>query len=307
MRTSLRLVVALGSASLIGAGLLLACSDDTSVNASTDASVPPIPDGGPGTDAPNTPDAADSAPPFDGGFVVDTFDELLATELCKSLARCCYGNPMPAEGGADGGTFDNAACIANLKNFGFQGSNLGTGLKDAGNVTLDQVSADDCVNKVKSLKCDLPGTDYTAALTACFKVYSGKLAPGAACNGTVECQPGNYCKASSTAADAGPAGTCTAIAALGGGCGQNPNSLTEFEETCSYRGSGVNGTFCKWTDPAGPTDLDAGDWKCTAAQAMGTQCVSSTWCKDSICDPVTSLCTSPDMLFQQQCGTFRKP
>jgi hypothetical protein len=40
---------------------------------------------------------------------------------------------------------------------------------------------------------------------------------------------------------------------------------------------------------------------------MGTQCVSSTWCKDSICDPVTSLCTSPDMLFQQQCGTFLKP
>ena len=308
MKNSLRLVVALGAASFFGAALLLACSDDTAVNASTEAGVTPVPDGGGGADSPNAADAADSAPPFDGGFVVQTFDSVLATELCKTLARCCYGSPMPAEGGADGGTFDVAACQANLANFGFQGSNLGTGIKDAGNVSIDQVSADDCVNKVKALQCDLAGTDYTTARASCFNVYSGKLAAGAACNGPVECQKGFFCKGQLD----GGTGVCTAIQALGGNCGQNPDSLTEYEDTCSYRGGGNTGNFCKWTsdpsNPAGPTANDPATWTCTAAGGMGTACVSSTWCKDTICDPTTSLCTSPDMLFSgPACTTFRTP
>ncbi len=302
MRNSLRLAVALGGASIIGATLLLACSDDTSVNASTEAGVPPTGDGGP--DSPISPDAADTAPPFDGGFVVQTFDTVLATELCKTLARCCYGNPMPAEGGADGGTFDVAACQTSLANFGFGGSNLRSGVDDGGNVTLDQVSADDCVNKVKALKCDLPGTDYTAVRAACFNVYSGKLAAGAACNGPSECQKGLFCKGQFD----GGTGACATIQPLGGNCGQNPDSLTEYEDTCSYRSSGNTGNFCRWTAPPNGPDLDAGDWSCAAAGGMGTACVSSTWCKDTICDPNTSVCTSPSMLFSgSACTTFLKP
>ncbi|MDB4938585.1 MAG: hypothetical protein JWP87_5557 [Labilithrix sp.] len=304
MRNSLRLVVALGAASMFGAALLLACSDDTSVDVNTDAGIDGAKPDAPQADT-SPPDAGgDTAPPFDGGFVVDTFDTVLATELCKSLARCCYGSPMPAEGGAgDGGTFDNQKCINSLKDFGFQGSNIGTALRDAGNVTLDQLSADDCINKIKAIKCDLPGTEYTAARASCFAAYTGKLGAGTACRGSVECQNGFFCKGQVD----GGTGVCTAIRPLNGPCGDNPTSLTEYEEACSYRAGGGTGNYCRWTnDPANQVELDAGEWKCVASAGMGTGCVSSTWCKDTICDPTTSLCTSPDKLFEGQCGTYLK-
>lgn len=306
MRNSLRLVLALGAASAFGAALLLACSDDTSVNASTEAGTP-VPDAAfdspPESDAGF--DAADTAPPFDGGFVIESFDSVLGTELCKSLARCCYGTDMPAEGGADGGTFDLNACVAAAVQFGFQGSNLGTAeLRDAGNIVLDQVAADDCINKVKAIKCDLPGPDYTAARMACFGVYTGKFDVGHACKAAGECKRGLYCKGEF---DGGP-GACAAVEALGGPCGLNPDHPTEYEEACSYRASGDTGRFCKFYDFAGGgTDLDAGDWKCTAAGGAAASCATSTWCTDTICDPNTSICKTPDRLFDEQCASYLKP
>lgn len=308
MRNALRLVLAVGGASIFGAACLLACSDDTSVD--TTVKEAGTGDGG-GIDSPvETDGGADTAPPFDGGFVLDTFDTLLATEICKSLARCCYGTPTPADGGADGGTFDMAKCVANLEPFGFQGSNLGVGLglRDAGNVTIDQVSADSCISKIKALSCDLPGTEYTAARAACFGVYSGKLADGASCKGSAECKRTSFCKGLVGDGGAGgAAGTCTAIQPVGGGCGDNPNSLSEFEEACSYRAGGDTGNFCKFNDNGGaPPDLAPADWKCAAAGAVGDPCVSSTWCKDSICDPDTSKCKTPDRLFDDACKTFLK-
>lgn len=306
MRNALRLVVALSGASVVGAVLLIACSDDTSVNASADGGPAPGPDssfdGGEGGGGDG---GADTSPPFDGGFVLDTFDTRLATELCGSLARCCYGTTMPAEGGADGGTFDQTACVAHFERIGFQNSQLGTEIKDGGNVVLDQVSADDCITKIKGLSCDLPGPEFSAARAACFKVYSGKFAAGQACKGAVECQHGLYCKGQVD----GGAGVCTAIQALNGPCGANPSSDTEYEETCSYRGSGDTSNYCKFYEFTGPGagDLDAGDWKCTAAAGMGAPCATGTWCKDTICDPTTFACTSPDQIFQQSCGAFLKP
>jgi hypothetical protein len=303
MRNALRLVLALSGASIFGATLLLACSDDTAVKASTEAGVPPGPDGG-GTDSPIGDGGADTAPPFDGGFVVDTFDTVLATELCKSLARCCFGTSMPAEGGADGGTFDMNQCVRTLQSVGFQGSNLETELRDAGHVALNQVAADDCITKIKALTCDLPGTEYTATRASCFSVYAGKLAAGSSCRGSVECQPGNFCKGIVTD---GGTGVCTALSALNGPCGANPDSLTEYEETCSYRAGGGTGNYCHWTDdPATQAENDAGTWTCLAAGGMGASCVSSTWCKDTICDPDTMLCTSPNMIAKGQCTTFVK-
>ena len=298
MRNSLRLVLALGGASVLATAFLLACSDDTQV------SVDPTEAGSEAgkTDSPSGDAGADTAA-FDGGFAVATFDDVLATELCKSLARCCYGTPTPAEGGVDGGSFDQAGCVANLGAFGFQGSNLGTAkLRDAGNVVLDQVSADDCINKVKALKCDLPGTDYTAARAACFGAYSGKIAAGQACNGAVECQAGLFCKGQVD----GGAGVCTAIRPLGGACGDNPNNPTEYEEACSYRGSGGSGVYCKYYDFADGGDLDAGDWKCTAAEGADAGCFASTWCKDTICKEDTFVCATPDRLFDSACNRFVK-
>lgn len=308
MRNTFRLALALGAATTFGAALLLACSDDTSVSTTTDAGT----DGG-GVDAPRgdtstLPDSGgpDTSPPIEAGpsYSLATFDTVLATELCKSLARCCYGSSMPAEGGVnDGGTFDLNACVNDFKDNGFQGSALGSAFRDSGTVTLDQASADDCVNKVKAIKCDLPGPDFVAARAACFGVYSGKLGAGQTCKGHVECQPGFFCLGQVD----GGTGKCTAVSALNGPCGQNPDSFTEYEEACSYRAGGGSGNYCHWTDdPAVGTPLAASAWKCVPAAGAGSKCASSTWCKDAICDPDTLRCTSPDKLFAPQCTKFVK-
>lgn len=299
MRNALRLVLALSGASIVGAGALLACSDDTSVNASTEAGVPPGPDGG-GLDSPSGDGGADTAPPFDGGFVLDTFDTVLATEICKTLARCCYGTTTPAEGGADGGTFDMAACVALSVQNGFEGSNLGVEIKDAGNVTLDQVSADDCVNKIKALSCNVTGTDHAAAQAACFNAYSGKFTAGQPCKASVECQHGLFCNGQLD----GGSGTCAAIRGVGGNCGDNPDHPTLYEETCSYRASGDTGNYCRWHDFGTDMDLDAGEWKCASASDAGAPCETTNWCKNTICDDTSFLCVSPDMLFATSCGRF---
>ena len=302
MRNSLRLMGALGGAAIFGAALLLACSDDTNVSPTTEAGTDAKGDS-PQADTSTVDGGPDTSPPFDGGFVVETFDNVLADELCRSLARCCYGNPNPPDGGVDGGSFDVSACRATALKVGFQGSNLGTGaLRDGGNVTLDQVKADDCVNKIKALKCDLPGPEYAAARSACFMAYAGKLGASQACMGAVECQPGFFCKGQ---LDGGP-GVCTSVRPPGGACGDNPDSPTEYEEACSYRGSGANGQYCLWTNVTTGVDLAPADWKCSAANGVDAGCATGTWCKDSVCDPNKAVCTSPERLFDNQCAQFIK-
>lgn len=307
MRKSLRLALAVSGASLVGATFLIACGDDTEVTTGTDAGAEA------GTDARfDSPqndtglvDAgtdSDSDADIDAGFVLDKFDTTLATTICESLARCCYGTPTPGDGGADGGTFDKAACVTKFEQLGFQNSNVGPELKDGGNVVLNQTSALDCINKVKALTCDVPGAEYVAARVACFAAYRGKLAAAAPCKGAAECQMGHFCKG----ANDGGAGVCTALRPLGGPCGDNPDHPSEYEEACSYRAGGETNTYCKFYD-FGSGDLDAGDWKCTASGAPATNCATSNWCKDSICDPGTAVCKTPDKIFDDSCGTFLKP
>ena len=300
MRNVLRLAVALSAASIFGAALLLACSDDTSVNASTDGGTIPVPDGG-GSDSPSAVDAGpDTSPPFDGGFVVSTFDGVLVTELCKTLARCCYGTTMPAEGGADGGTFDTAACQTAYGMIGFEGSNADIQLRDGGNVVLDQVSADSCIKKIQAMTCNLPGSEFKAIRTACFGAYTGTVATGGACKASVECHQGFFCKIND--ADAGT-GACTAIRAANGACGDSdPNRA---DEACSYRAGGDTGNFCKFGDVATGTLLDAGDWKCTPSLAVGSDCATSLWCDQSLCSDL-STCESPEMYFATSCAAYVK-
>lgn len=306
MRNVLRLAFALSGASLVGTGMLLACSSDTSVNASTDAGVAP-----PGPDAPfdSTPTPTDSspptdagfdtAPPFDGGFVVDTFDGVIATELCKALARCCYGTPTPAEGGADGGTFDLQACMGAYGRVGFEGSNADSPLKDGGKVLIDQTSADSCITKIKAMSCDLPGSEFKAIRTACFGAYSGSVAAAGGCVGSIECQQGLFCK---TSGDAG-SGVCTALRATNGPCGDfDPNRA---DEACSYRAGGNTGDYCRSFDVTSGNDLDAGDWKCLPAGPVDSGCGTSLWCDQSICND-NSICQTPDMYFASACGLFAK-
>ena len=301
MRNAFRLIVVLCGASLVGAGALLACSDDTSVNASTDGGPPPVPDSG-GGDTSTPVDAGADTAPFDGGFRVDTFDSLLADELCKSLARCCWGSPTPDAGGADGGTFDMAKCTAMTLPYGFEGSNIGTELRDAGNVIVDQVAADSCIQKVKSMACNLPGTDFSALRNGCYKAYQGKLDVGATCTGSIECKPGNFCKIG-----AGTTGTCTALRPVDAGCGDFTDKPALGEEACSYRAGGDTNNHCKFYDYSANTLLDAGDWKCVPGEtAPNGDCASSTWCTDAICE-TNNKCTSPDMYWGSSCDFFIKP
>jgi hypothetical protein len=304
MKNQLRLFVLIGSASLAAAaGLLVACSDDTSVNASTDGgptfetgtSDSPVIDGGSNTDT-----GADA--PFDGGFVLDTFDEVLATELCNSLSRCCYGTAAPAEGGADGGTFDMAACRTQYGRLGFEGSNVLSEIKDGGNVTLDQAAADNCIMKVKAVSCNLGGAEFKAIRSACFGAYAGKLAGSATCKDSIECQPGSFCK---IPGDAGT-GACTPLRAVNGPCGDYTDDPARGDEACSYRRGGPPTNYCSFYDFDAGAFLPPAQWKCAAPVANGSTCATSLWCDQGICaDPGT--CQSPDKYFDPTCQSFLVP
>jgi hypothetical protein len=301
MKNQLRLFVLIGGASLVGgAAFLAACSDDTSVtttDAGTDGPTtdgPTPTEGGPGSDG-----GIDSG--FDGGFVLDTFDEVLATELCKSLSRCCYGTPTPGDGGADGGTFDMKACVEKYGSLGFEGSNALAALKDAGNVTLDQVAADSCVKKVQGISCNLPGAEFKAVRASCFSAYGGKLAAGATCKDSIECQTGAFCKG---AVDGGT-GSCTAIRAVGGACGDFTDDPVLGDQACSYRRGGLPTNYCKFYDFDGGAFLAPADWKCAAPGAVGSDCATSLWCDQGIC--ATGKCVSPDKYFDQTCTRFLVP
>lgn len=297
MRNSLRLGVLFGGASIFaGAAFLIACSDDTSINPGADG----------GSDAPVSPSEAspgdggpDTAPPFDGGFVIDTFDTVIAKELCQSLARCCYGTPTPADGGIDGGSFDLAECEAQFGRVGFEGSNADKPVVDAGQVSLDQVAADSCIKKIKAMTCDLPGTEFKAIRSACFDAYAGTVNMGGACTASIECKPGQFCK---TAGDAGT-GTCDAIRSVNGLCGDfNQNRA---DEACSYRAGGSTGNYCNFFDFGAGTMLPATEWKCAAAHGAGSDCANSNWCEATVCNQ-ESKCETPNKYFDVACGTFVK-
>lgn len=303
MKNHLRLIVLFGSATLLsGAAFLVACSDDTSVT--TDAGT----DGGleAKSDAPVSSDGGTDTgvdASFDGGFVLDTFDELMATELCKSLARCCYGTTTPAEGGIDGGSFDRASCETQFGKLGFEGSNIST-FRDGGNVNLNQAAADNCITKIKAATCNLPGSEFKAIRDACFSVYTGKLGASAACKGSSECQLGFFCKGANSD---GGSGVCTAIRAVNGPCGDFSDDPVAADEACSYRRGGAPGNYCKFYEFDGGAYLDAGDWKCTAPLGAGSACATSLWCDQSICDiSIAPTCVTPDKYFDQTCSVFVK-
>lgn len=299
MRNHLRLAFIIGGASLVlGAGLLVACSDDTSVTL-TDAGTDAHSDGPVGTEG-GSDGGADTSPPFDGGFQVETFDNVLATEVCKALARCCYGNPAPPDGGVDGGSFDQKGCEMSYGRLGFEGSNANNELKDGGKIALDQQSADTCISKVKAMTCNLPGSEFKSIRTACFGAYSGTGAVSAACKASIECQPGLFCK---VVGDAGT-GACTNIRGVSGACGDfNPDRA---DEACSYRAGGSTGNFCKSYDlPGSGNALDAGDWQCEPATDGGTDCLNSLWCEQTVCNN-NSICESPNQYFAGACDIFVK-
>lgn len=327
--TKLRLVafsafgLLLASSSLLGA-----CSDGDDPVApaddggardsqSTDVNVPPGDDDD--TDG-STPDGGTDGEVTDGGFdaglTVETFAQAVATNLCTSIATCCFGG-VPADGGTvDGGTYDPTECLNLNRALGFESSNLGVATSSTVSFGLDQAKAVECLDKVANLKskCSLTGSDLRDARTACFNAFVGKLQPGQACNSSVECIKDTYCKPNNPASPFGSPGKCTALAGANGNCGgayvsnpQDDNVDQQYaEEACSYRSGGENGLHCSSYDYDEGDYRDRADWKCVTGVANGQGCSNTTWCATGICDPSDYTCHDPLQLLGQFCGQLIK-
>lgn len=282
---------------------LAACSDDTSVNPN------PTIDGG-GTDSPakdsatdtNVLDAPAETADFDAGLKLETLADTVANRMCSALARCCFGNANPPDGGADGGSFDRAKCQALYSDLGFENSSVGHVLFDAGKVALDQQKGADCLAKIDALACSLSGPALQTIRTACFAALTGKVTTGQACAQSVECANGLFCNPTAPATAFN--GLCAPLKTDGQNCGVFTGSTPEndsikVEEACSYRGGGTPALRCDSLDVTGQLYTDRTTWTCKPAVANGKPCNSTVWCASGICDPDTFLCTSPVQYFNR--------
>ncbi|HVM69362.1 MAG TPA: hypothetical protein VM204_05945 [Gaiellaceae bacterium] len=311
------------SGGLVGlTGFLFACSSDDTVITPTDAGA----DGGGGAEASVTdggidtgiPDAKPDAPEVfpDAGLTLDNYSGKLAQVLCRTLARCCFGDPN-LDGGAavDGGTYDEQGCIDFHTAVGF-GSSAGELPANNTNLVLDNARGNECVAKIDTLTCDTPGAMYTAVAKACFAAIVGKQTAGQACTKSIECAPGHFCVPSD-----GGAGSCQALRGADGNCGDwfgtdDPVNNAELSgEACSYRGKGVDtGRYCDFYDFAGGDFRPQAEWKCKVAGGVGAQCASTPWCKDALCDDLsTATCVATKEFFAKTdpgsaagCGKFVK-
>lgn len=297
----------------VSAALVAACSDGDTVIIG-DVGADSGADTGTDTGTSNEPDEAGTSPDsgteqdsgYDAGLRTDTFAEDLANAMCDSLSRCCFGAVTPDNGGVDGGgTFDRSACTNFYLRYGFNGSNRGSEFRDAGNITLDQAKADDCLSKAKALTCNMAGAEFQALRTACFGAFVGKVAAGAACNDDIECVPGTYCRtaAEDDAADAAaPSGVCAALVPLDGNCGSTGDSVLA-ERECSARQSGEP-NHCSFYNFDTDELLDPTEWKCVPPSDVGGRCVTNTWCQNSLCDDETFECVTPSNYFAPACDNW---
>ena len=87
-------------------------------------------------------------------------------------------------------------------------------------------------------------------------------------------------------------------------CGDS--NLERADEVCSYRAGGSTGNYCKFADLGNAVVLDAGDWKCAAANPAASDCSTSLWCAQTVCSDTTSKCETPNTYFAGACSTFVK-
>lgn len=298
----LRLVAFLSvGTAFVAAAPLAACSDDTSVNPTTDGGLLDSPSVDAPTDTNVTDAPADTN--FDAGLTIETIADVVSAKMCNALARCCFGNANPPDGGADGGTFDRAECQRLYADIGFENSSVGhTLFKSGGKVVLDQKAAADCLAKIDTLACTLTGPALQEIRTTCFASLKGLATAGQACEQSVECATGLFCNP--TTPGGALTGTCAALKTDGQPCGLFTNGIVganaiKSEEACSYRGSGAPPLRCDSYDFVAQSYPDPATWTCKAAVANGADCNDSTWCTSGICDPETFKCTSPAQYFSK--------
>lgn len=280
-----------------GAAFVAACSSDdtvTTADAGNDVTPapPPLPPPPPGDDS-GPKDSGNDSAMFDGA--VPDFVGQLAVALCHSAARCCFGSVNPPDGGADGGSFDEAKCLQLYRAQGWEGSNRYMDQTDASSLVLDTTKAANCIAGVESVACDINGTDLANLRTACYGAFAGTKTTGSTCRTSLDCAQGNFC-----ATDGGDAGgTCLATRPPNGACGDYTQDPGVADELCSWRGAGGD-EYCNiFSDFDAGTLADAGDWKCQASNGIGGNCNSDGWCTAAACDieNATYKCVSPATVY----------
>lgn len=285
---------------LVGSGTavsatMMGCSGDDTV-AQQDASTDVTTDTG--NDVVIGPDVGPDAKPGDGGdageggMTVKEFVAQQETLLCQRMATCCFG--------VDASAFDTPKCLDIVKTTAIEGNtaDLNDPKLDVSKVVVDQTKALSCIAGAKTFACpSMTDTEYRNDIQNCFGAVTGIVPTGGGCNVTVECAPGNYCKAGAfvppdAGADAGdggdsgapPKGGCVALAGASNACQGGA-----FNEACMYRGylgqpslrcdtsnfdGGAPSNTCLPKYPNG--NKCAWDWDCTSELcSSGGTCVPS--------------------------------
>lgn len=308
MRDLSKLATILGSfvlgGVLVTAGLV-ACSDDTSVEGGTDASIDQSSD----VSRPETGTDAGTDAPVDAPTLVQ-LPPAIAEAICARVLTCCGQGGGAGSSAFDGGVFDSAYCIKFYGATGWDNSLAGTevpGVVDGGHLVYDPTEANNCVNRINNggtveagkFTCDqMEAAELKAISTACFAAVRGNIPIGSAgCRAAIECVPGAYCAAAGGGPPAtGATGTCTALKAVGADC---DNSAPLFgigsSDQCSYRGSGE---ACLPPDAGLPR-------KCTGLRAAGEVCVSANEeCQSGLCDDTGKCGSVVTFITQPYCAQF---
>lgn len=261
---------------------------DASKDVQADVDLPPIDAGGPGDDA--------SALAFE-------FPQRVAQEICRTTARCCFGDGnTQGDASVDGGTYDATKCYNLYYPNGFNLSNPGTSV-DYGKLTYDAAKAAECLGRIQVLACGANAAEYRAVVAACYAALEGNGGAGAACKLNSECQPGFFCNTSVAG------GTCEAIRGSGAACGDWTTNASQAQGTCSTRFSGAPPRFCKTLDESGNA-ADASTWTCNDARSLGSVCWNNSWCDgNGVCSPSGSglSCQPFITIFNQSgCNLFVK-
>lgn len=263
LKKKLTFVLGLAAASGAIGGVLLACSDDSSVG-------PGGTDGGGGTDGATegstTPDggtdsAVDAGPDVivvEAGTVA-AFIEQNAKATCARYKECC--------GAA---AFDEARCNTDFALDGWvQSLDQLTvdGVADGGKVTYDPAIASQCLTAIRNMTCkNTTAAEYKNAWQKCFSAATGTGAVGTACKTHVECVNTSFCDPDNDG------GTCTTLLGAGVACQRNFNAAAPGQ--CSYRSTGAS--QCRGA---------AGTETCQGLAADGTDCEYDWDCQSGACSP----------------------
>ncbi len=256
----------------------------------------------------------DSGALTDSGFIVPDsgiivpmdasvaqYAPLVAAAICDRIAACCGT-------AGDASTFGWGSCTAYYLAQGFNGSNAGAALVEAGTVTENPAQAQDCVSAIEAISCPanaVSAAQETQLFATCFGAFTGTVAAGAPCATTLECVPGTFCNPGADASS----GTCQALVDAGGPCGQyGAGSYNASQAICSYLGSGGNGTFCNFTNAADQL-LPPTSWTCEPQKPVDAGCNRNQDCTTLLCDPGLNfnlnLCvTSEPWVIPSVCGLY---